>query len=137
MIKMIVGNIILLILFEYSKSCLNQIHYFYKNQACCQGRNRRGAGWQFPKGPHLSAISRGPHHLIKKHFLRFFIFTQTDCKNTRTSTHGAHYLSHTHTHTTTTTTTHTHTHTDIDTRRHTHKYSRTKKFSQSDTVKIL
>ena len=36
------------------------VWYFDFGKGSLQGRNRRGAGWRFPKGLHPSAISRGP-----------------------------------------------------------------------------
>ena len=82
---------------------------FWHTLMYLQGRNRRGAGWRFPRGPRPSAISRGPHHTVKKYFSKF-IFTNTGGHTqkylhsqssyhfytTRTNTQRGHRDTHTH-----------------------------------------
>ena len=116
---------------QYDLKKTNSAHKF--SHRCIRniitGRNRQGAGWRFPRRPHPSAISRGPHHLIK----RFFIFTETHghkSAKTQTNTQGAHYLSNTQQQQLQ----QLHTPTHTDTYRQTHRYSLTKTFWHSDTV---
>ena len=76
---------------QYDLKKTNSAHKF--SHRCIRniitGRNRQGAGWRFPRRPHPSAISRGPHHFMKKLSTIFHFYRNTwiyDCKNTLNNT---------------------------------------------------